>query len=282
MRLALDPRARLLLRRMPPTNVYTMLELLLLSLLAIQCARLAWTIVTPVGPIGDWKAESELRPAGTASAGLLGGFDPFFRLGGRNGPVVVTALDLALYGIRQDQASGRGSAIIAGPDGVQRSFAVGEEIVPGVTLTAVDFDSVTISRGGVAEQLFMDQSPEAQVVGPAAPAGAPVQAVAPPQIVAPPAAAPSAARNPAADIAFQPRTDGRDVTGIVVAPSGSGDGFRAAGFAPGDVIVAVNGRRIASADQARQVAADLAGARGATVQVERAGRVITLRPGSRR
>jgi general secretion pathway protein C len=84
------------------------------------------------------------------------------------------------------------------------------------------------------------------------------------------------------DIAFQPRTDGGNVTGILVAPQGSGDGFRAAGFAPGDVIVAVNGRRIASADQARQVASDLAGARGATGQVERAGRVITLRPGSRR
>jgi general secretion pathway protein C len=83
--------------------------------------------------------------------------------------VVVTSLDLALYGIRQDEASGRGSAIIATPDGVQRSFAVGEEIVPGVTLTAVAFDSVTISRGGVTEQLFMDQSPAAQVVGPAAP-----------------------------------------------------------------------------------------------------------------
>src|SRR5688572_3021965 len=200
MRLALDPRARRLLRRMPPTNVYTVLELLLLSLLAIQCARLVWTIVTPVGPIGDWKAESELRPAGAGSAALLGSFDPFFRLGGRNGPVVVTALDLALYGIRQDQASGRGSAIIAGPDGVQRSFAVGEEIVPGVTLAAVDFDSVTISRGGVAEQLFMDQSPDAQIVGAAAPSAAPAQGAPPPQVVALPAVTPPPAmRNPVAD-----------------------------------------------------------------------------------
>ena len=181
MRISLDPRAQRLLRRVSRTNIYTGLELLLLSLLALQCARLVWTIVTPVGPIGDWKAESELRPAGAGSAALLGSFDPFFRLGGRNGPVVVTALDLALYGIRQDQASGRGSAIIAGSDGQQRSIAVGEEIEPGVTLKSVDFDSVTITRGGADEQLFMDQSETPATVtapagrAPAAPTPAVVQ-----------------------------------------------------------------------------------------------------------
>jgi len=278
MRLALDPRARRLLQRMPRTNVYSVLELLLLSLLAIQCARLVWTIVTPVGPVGNWKAQSELQPAG-AAVGLLGGFDPFFRLAPGGGPVVVTSLNLTLYGIRQDQASGRGSAIIATPDGQQRSYAVGEEIVPGVTLTAVDFDNVTISRGGVPEQLFMDQSPPAQTVGPpGAPPVAPPQIVPPPPVAVPVVVAPPP-RNPAEDINFQPRTAGSRVTGVVVAPQGSGDGFRAAGLAPGDVIVRVNGRRVDSLDRIRSIGADLGGARGATVQVERDGRVITLRPG---
>jgi general secretion pathway protein C len=271
MRISLDPRAQRLLRRVSRTNIYTGLELLLLSLLALQCARLVWTIVTPVGPIGDWKAESALRPA--ASAGLLGSFDPFFRLTAQSGPVVVTSLDLKLHGIRQDQASGRGAAIIATPDGLQRSYAVGEEIVPGVTLTAVDFDSVTISRGGVAEQLFMDQSPAADVVAPGAP---PPPGLTPlPVVVAPPRSAPPA--NPAADISFAPRGDGGRVTGVTVSPQGSGEGFRAVGLQPGDVIVAVNGRRINSAERAQAIAAELAGARRATIQVERDGRVTTLR-----
>jgi general secretion pathway protein C len=284
MRLALDPRARRLLARFPRANVYSALELFLLFLLALQCARLVWVIVTPVGPVGDWKPESALRPA-TASAGLLGSFDPFFRLTGQTGPVVVTSLNLTLYGIRQDQASGRGAAIIATPDGVQRSFAVGEEIVPGVTLVSVAFDSVTISRGGAKEQLFMDQSPAAQVVGP--PQGAALQP-APPMMVAPPApagapgasGAPPAPQRPdfAADIAFQPRMNGSGLTGVVVAPQGSGNAFRAAGLAPGDVIVAVNGRRLRSPDQARSIASDLANARDPILQVERDGRVITLRP----
>jgi general secretion pathway protein C len=276
MRIALDPRARRLLARIPRTTLYSALELLLLSLLALQCARLVWTILTPVGPVGDWQAQSALRPAASGSAGLLGSFDPFFRLSGQSGPVVVTSLNLKLYGVRQDQASGRGSAIVATPDGQQRSYAVGEEIVPGVVLTAVDFDSVTITRGGVAEQLFMDQSPQAQVVGPAGPPQ-PLQPV--PQIVSPPApgAAAPVRRDPAADIRFQPRSNQGRVTGVAVFPQGSGDAFRAFGFAPGDVIVSVNGRRIASADQAQAIAAELASARQALVQVERDGRVTTLR-----
>ena len=63
--------------------------------------------------------------------------------------------------------SGRGSAIIdAG--GVQTSFLVGEAVMPGVTLEAVDFDNVTIARGGVREKLYLDQS--------AAPGAAPAAA----------------------------------------------------------------------------------------------------------
>jgi general secretion pathway protein C len=174
MRLALDPRSRRLLRRVPRTTVYSALELVLLSLLAMQCARLVWTIVTPVDPIGDWKAPSALRVPLPGSQALLGGFDPFFRLSDGNAPLVVTSLNLKLFGVREDRASGRGSAIIATPEGQQRSFAVGEEIVPGVTLVSVGFDSVTISRGGAQEQLFLDQSATTPVVAPiTAPAGRP-------------------------------------------------------------------------------------------------------------
>jgi general secretion pathway protein C len=194
MRLALDPRARRLLRRVPRTTVYSAAELLLLSLLAIQCARLVWAIVTPVDPIGDWKASSALRPVAPASSGLLGSFDPFFRLSGSNGPVVVTSLNLKLFGVREDRASGRGSAIIGTPDGQQRSFAVGEEVVPGVKLTAVGFDSVTISRSGTAEQLFLDQSTSARVVAPnSAPPAPPAPMMAPPTVMAPPPPPPPAA-----------------------------------------------------------------------------------------
>lgn len=196
MRLALDPRARRLLRRVPRTTVYSAAELVLLSLLAMQCARLVWTVVTPVGPVGDWKASAALRPALPSSTGLLSSFDPFFRIDAQGAaPVVVTSLNLKLFGVREDRASGRGSAIIALPEGQQRSFAVGEEIVPGVRLTAVGFDNVTISRGGTAEQLFLDQSSPAAPASQGQGAGSPFVV---PTVVAPTSPPPAASPTPAA------------------------------------------------------------------------------------
>lgn len=169
MRLAFDSRR--LIGRARGVNGWSLLELALIALIALQVARLIWTAATPVGPLGEWSGAASAR--GDASSAVLATFDPFFRLSGAAGPVTVTSLNLKLFGIRQDQASGRGSAIIAGSDGQQRSIAVGEEIEPGVTLKSVDFDSVTISRGGADEQLFMDQSQApATVTAPAGPAQA--------------------------------------------------------------------------------------------------------------
>lgn len=134
------------------------LELALLSLAAVQCARLFWAVATPIGPIGEWRATSPVPAAAPIPPERFAAFDPFFRLNGDAGPMQVTALDIKLFGVREDKASGRGSAIVGTPDGQQRSFAVGDEILPGVRLTAVAFDSISIERNGAAEQLFLDQS----------------------------------------------------------------------------------------------------------------------------
>ena len=269
MRLALDPRARRLLRRLPRNTVYSAMELVLLSLLAVQCARLAWTLVTPLGPVWDWKAGSALRPVAPGSSAVLGSFDPFFRLsGGGATPAVVTSLNLKLFGVREDRASGRGSAIIGTPDGQQRSFAVGEEIMPGVTLTAVGYDNVTVSRGGTAEQLFLDQSTPATVVAPAVP---------PPAVAPPPLPVPTVTVNPMQtetgnEIQVQPRIEAGRVTGVTV----QGSALNAVGLQPGDVVTSVNGQRITSAEQARGIAARLRGGE-ANIEVERGGRTVSLR-----
>ena len=270
MRLALDPRTQRLLRRVPRTNVYTVAELALLSLLAIQCARLFWALMTPLGPVGDW------RPAGAIAAqvpsGLLGSFDPFFRLSqAAAGPVMVTPLNLQLFGVRQDQASGRGSAIIALPDGQQRSFAVGDEIVPGVTLTAVGADHVTIARQGRTEQLYMEgatpasTAPAPSAVGPAAP----VSAI----TTAPAAFEPSRL---AGEVGIQPRLNGDRLTGVVLQPQGRGEAFRAAGLQPGDVLISVDGKRLDSPDSLAGLRERIAAPGTVNVQVERGGRVTSL------
>lgn len=127
------------------------------ALAGLLAARALWLALTPAGPLGQ-------AAAPLAAAPLLLAIDPFFP----QGPVAadaVSGLDLVLLGTRVDAASGRGSAIIATPDGQQKSVGVGEEIMPGVRLSAVEFESVTLDRGGVREQLYIDQSGAAAAPG---------------------------------------------------------------------------------------------------------------------
>lgn len=144
-------------------------EMILLALLAFQCARLFWTLVTPLGPIGAWSAAPPPQPVAQAAAAAPPlDFDPFFRRAAETATVVVTSLPLTLHGTREDRATGRGSAIIGTPDGQQNSYVVGEQIMDGVTLAAVAFDSVTIERGGgVREQIFLGAGAPAEATAPA-------------------------------------------------------------------------------------------------------------------
>lgn len=264
MRLRLDDRGRRLLARLPRVSVYSAAELLLLAGLAAQTARLVWTVVTPVGPLGDWRPQPVAEVASPVA--LIAGFDPFDRLGSA-GPAVVTSLQLTLFGVRVDEASGRGSAIIAGADGVQRSIAVGEEIQPGVTLKAVAFDHVTIDRGGAAEDLFLDQSGGTTLASGASSTSGGL----PPQ---PGAGLPVSQLR--GEIGFIPRIDSGRVSGLVVRPQGSGAAFRAAGLREGDVITSLGGRPVTGPDDIERIARDFAGGGNVPIIVERGQETLSL------
>jgi general secretion pathway protein C len=272
MRLSFNPRARALLRRLPVGNVYSLLELIFLGLLAIQCARLIWAVVTPVSPLGDWRVAQPGVPGSPAA--VLRGFDPFFRTSnaGNSGQPVVTALQLKLFGTRTDGASGLGSAIIAGPDGLQKVVGVGEEVVPGATLKAVTFDHVTIDRGGVSEELYIDQSGSSANDAVAADAAAPD---APPSLP-PPGSAGVTAAQLKSDIAFIPRIDGGRITGLVVRPQGSAAAFKAIGLKEGDVLTAAGGRPITGPADIDRLIPGLTPGTNLSITVERGADVLPL------
>lgn len=124
----------------------------------VVLARALWLAVTPAGPLGTPPLPAQSTAQATASPLALAVSDPFFPQSAATADAV-SNLDLTLVGTRVDNASGRGSAIIATADGRQQSFAVGEDIVPGVKLVAVAFESITLDRGGARETLYIDQSP---------------------------------------------------------------------------------------------------------------------------
>jgi general secretion pathway protein C len=269
MRLKFDARARAILRRLPVVNVYSVAELALLGVLAVQCARLWWVLVTPVAPLGAWMPPVPATPADPIR--LFGAFDPFYRVSrpqAAQGPAAVTSLQLTLYGIRLDGADGGGGAIVAGADGVQRSVAVGEEIAPGVTLKAVAFDHVTLNRGGAAEQLFLDQSGGGGTGSTPAPAGAtPAPAVAGGGAVS--------LERLRSDLSAIPRIDGGRITGVTLRGQGNG-AFAAAGLRDGDVVTGVNGRAITSPGDLERLVRENAGSGNLSFTVERNGQSLPL------
>jgi general secretion pathway protein C len=271
VRLAIDPRRWRLFQRLPRYSLLSVAELLLLTLLAVQCARLFWALVTPLGPLGDW------RPSGgpdlaRARAALSSGFDPFFRLAPAQGSAVVTSLQLKLFGVRVDEATGRGSAIIAGPDNVQTSYSVGEAIQPGVTLKSVGYDSVVIERGGAEETLYLDQSGAAPVVTPP-PAAADTGLLSEPAGVtsAPGTISVADLQN---NLNLAPRQSGGRVTGLV--PRGDPAFLARIGLLPGDVIVQVSGRPIGSVQDLQRAAAGLSRGGNLSIAVERGAQVVPI------
>jgi general secretion pathway protein C len=267
--ISLAERARLQSRRITSVPLAYILIGLLAIALAMQVARLFWAVVTPVGPLGNWRAPSVNVVPVSARVALFSGFDPFFRNDAMaTGTDNVTSLSLTLFGIRANESSGGGAAIIAGEDGVQNSFAVGEEVAAGVVLDAVAFDHVILSRGGVKESLYLDQSVPAETVSPSGAAATGAASAAP--------AGNGAALNAETfqkSIGFAPRNEGGRVTGIVLQPRDDGTMLRNAGFQAGDIVVAINGRPVTSASDIASVLRP--GAR-LSIEVERGGSKVPI------
>ena len=264
-------------RRLPAVPLHDAVWWALAATIAVLGAMLLWMVVTPVSPLGEW------RPAGVrvmnpaARSALFTAFDPFNRTSAvktATGAETVTALALTLYGIRFNAATGGGSAIIAGADGIQQVYRVGTEVMPGIVLAEVHFDHVGLSRGGTSELLYIDQSKPALVAATLtqSPAG-PVVQTAPVAPAAPGGLSVEAVRE---NISFIPRSENGKVTGLQVSAGRDAAPFRAAGFQPGDVITAVGGKAISGGADAAGLAAKLQPGQSVSVTVTRNGQQLPL------
>lgn len=242
------------LRRWLPTDLYLWLKAILLTLIAIQTARLFWLVVTPAGPFGDWRPPAPKLLPENEQVTLLSTFNPFQRDAGVVA-AAAPAINLVLFGVRAGGLGG-GGAILGTPDGEQNSYSVGEEVAPGVTLSSVSFDHVVLDQGGRKQTLFMP-GPEGQAAGAAAPAAAP----------AAPAARP---------FTLRPRLTGSAVTGAIIDAGANAALLQAAGLRPGDVVVAVNGARIASQIDVDQLQSSLTPGARLTLSVDRGGQTVAV------
>ncbi len=225
---------------MRQSGLYQWLLALLLLLFIVQCVRLVFTVLTPVDPAGRWSSGVAAIVPHDQRQRIMAAFDPFFRADVPivdAGPAQITSLNIKLFGINRNQATGGGSAIIAGEDGVQNSLAVGDEIMPGIKLAELAQDHVFIETSGRREILYLDQSIMAEKVGTSPAAANPSAASS-----AVPGAAGKLTRDALASaVSLKPRQKDGKVTGIAASPGGDGKIFAKLGLRPGDIITQING-----------------------------------------
>jgi general secretion pathway protein C len=224
-------------------SLFSVFAAILLVFATVQLARLVWTLLTPVAPLGNWKPDSPQGIPAAQRAALFQQFDPFFRTQNVDtGSETITSLPITLFGIRSNEASGAGSAIIADSAGVQNSFATGEEIMPGVLLNSVAFDHIVVSNNGALEKLYLDQSVPAQTVGGEATVGAA-------EMTAPVVQNSGVKLNPetlANGVGLAERNENGKITGLVVSAKDDGSILKAAGLRDGDIVISINGNAVSS------------------------------------
>lgn len=222
----------------------------MLVLLAVQLARLAWLAI-PAAPVGDPHA------AALAPVGALPRLELFYRAAA----AVAGAHDgggYQLRGIRVDALGG--SAILAGPDGKQQSYSVGEAIVPGVVLQSVAAGHAVLRGPQGLQRLEL----------PATAAGAPDRSAALPAG----GRQDSIATEPAALLAqagLAPDEAGR----WTVNPRGDAALLQAAGLRGGDIIEQVNGQQL-TAERAEALARELPPGAPVTLTLLRDGQRQTV------
>lgn len=232
MRRTMTIRRGVSARQLLPRDLYFWLKALLLALVAVQAARLTWTVLTPLGPIGRWLPAAPPTIPVSAQLALLSTFDPFAAQQAQAGAAAPAPAvsGFTLFGTRMSLGGGPGSAILAGADGIQNSYAIGDEVAPGVRLRSVGFDFVMLGGNGSEQRLAMEGAdpPPAAATPPGALAGGASIAL-----------TPAAIRN---NVALAPRLVAGRVSGFLVSATGNPAVLGRAGLRDGDIITAVNGR----------------------------------------
>lgn len=256
-------------------------ESLLVVTLGVLFGRLAWAALAPSDtPLPSAHASSiasgtSLADAGEEPAMILTRINPFASQAAATGAPTgtETTLDLKLSGVRAVEGNTMASsAVISFPDGAQKRFVPGDEVMPGVVLVNVTGEAAHLSRDGLLEILSLNP-------GRAAPFAAPEEPTASGTLVMAAASTPEDALiTPtalAADTVMMPEMRSGRVSGYRLEPRGAG-AFEAAGLESGDLILRVNGQAIEGL-QPEQIHQSVASGSDVALDVVRQGAIVRLR-----
>ena len=267
------------------TNVETAgrvaVESLLVVTLGVMFGRLAWAALAPSDtPLPSSHSSSlasgiSLAEAGEQPAMILTRINPFASQTAATGALsgTETTLDLKLSGVRAVEGNTMASsAVISFPDGAQKRFVPGDEVMPGVVLVNVTGDAAHLSRDGLLEILSLNPGRTAPFAVPAEPAASGTLVMAAASMPEDALITPTAL---AADTVMMPEMRSGRVSGYRLEPRGSG-AFEAAGLESGDLILRVNGQAIEGL-QPEQIHQSVASGSDVALDVVRQGAIVRLR-----
>ncbi|MGH8504966.1 MAG: type II secretion system protein GspC [Stenotrophobium sp.] len=255
---------------------------LLVAAVACVAAQLVWTLV-PIPQAGQW------RPAPAATS-----FTPVA------GPKLETILDARLFGLYQSTVNSQDQqaapdtqlnltllgifagtdkelsrAVIAPQGGEEKPFAIGDDVVKGVSLQGIFPDRVILSRGGQLETLRLDRDQPNSGNGFVASNSNAADGISAQltqirqQILQNP--------NRAAEyIRVQPAMVNGQMNGYRIYPGSNPAIFNGSGLHPGDLVTAVNGIQLNDTQKALQMLNDLSNASSVSLVVDRGGQQQTI------
>lgn len=259
-------------------------QLCLVALIFYVLARAVIVFITPESAwVVPQTSSGSVPTARTVTAQSYDfSFDPFHR----DVPVIETAigedapettLNLKLYGLRAGEG---GSAILQTPDRVQGVYEIGDEIINGVTLKAVNSRYIVLSQNGQLERLTFDGEDE---TGLRAPPSAQADQTTP--ALSSQNALDTVTKMSAGDlmsaIALTRVTEDGRVMGYRLTPKRADVNLTAFGLKSGDIITHIGSEDLTlGRPEFGALIAELSQARSVDLKLIRGGNVITINVGS--
>ncbi|NHF66357.1 type II secretion system protein N [Xanthomonas hortorum] len=246
-------------------GVRTAVACVLLAVLALQCARLLWVLITPIGPLGTGQV------ATVANADLPAlRRDVFYRSGPES-----NSDGIVLHGVRAGGT--QAAAFLSSGDGKQGAYRVGDAVVPGVVVHAIASDHVLLRASNGLRRLALVESTAASSSASPATSATTATSAAPAVMsnVGTAAGTVAASVDPQQLLTTAGLLASTDGSGFTVMPRGDGALLRQAGLAPGDVLTQINGRTL-DAEHLRELQDELRDGQAATLTYRRDGQTHTM------
>lgn len=266
------------------SRIVAIVTLLLTVMVGLQAAKLVWTLM-PTPASARWQpppsvaaSNADANPSSVLNtiveAHLFGSYSAVATSDLSAAPE--TRLDLKLIGILAGTHKNESRAIIARQGVPEAAYALGDDIVNGVTLHAIFPDRVVLSHNGQMETLRLDPT---------------LSGVSSSSDTSPPTAFPNALPQQLAQarqemlqdpsksadyVRIQPNNNGGQMHGYRIYPGRNPVVFNNAGLKPGDLVTAVNGVPLDDTQKGLQMLNDLSKAGSFSLSIDRGGQSQTI------